>query len=97
MHGGGGDDHHWGGKGDDTHDGGSGSDTYHFGEGDGHDMVTDYDPGRDHIVVEGKTEDDYVYTDDGDGNTEVTWDDPECSVLLMGVEASAFDDAMMMA
>jgi hypothetical protein len=41
-------------------------------------------------VVDGKTEADFVYSDDGDGNTTVTWGDPDCSVTLVGIDADAF-------
>ena len=40
-------------------------------------------------MVDGKTEADLVYSDDGNGNTTVTWGDPNCSITLVGIDADA--------
>lgn len=53
LYGGGGDDRLVGGKGDDQLTGGGGADTFIFREGDGNDVVTDFELGADRIVLKG--------------------------------------------
>ena len=101
VSGGSGDDMVFGGRADDTLEGGPGADdlygddgrdTFYLTEGDGRDQVFSYEPGIDRIEVKDIEPGSYRYRDDGDGNTVVTWGDPDASLTLFGVQPGAFDD-----
>ena len=66
INGGSGDDQIFGGLGDDTLTGGSGADVFQLTANGGHDIVTDFDPAEDSIVLyfrRGEAEDMYVLND----------------------------------
>lgn len=91
-----GDDVLVGGDGPDGYTGGPGNDTlesgkdqdqdlFFFQPGDGHDRIRGFEPDIDILSVLGKTPDQLRYTGDGQGNTLVTWSDPNTDVLLLGI------------
>ena len=63
---------------------------HYFDTNHGHDEISDYNPDQDHIVVKGKTEDDYHYEDDGHGGTVVSWNDGTTDVTLLNVGIENF-------
>jgi hypothetical protein len=107
LHGGTGDDVLSGGSGNDSLTGGSGNDTFDFDSGSGADTISDFDmtvvDGRtaDQLDIsdltngqgEPVTWDDLVITDDGNGNTLITFPEGE-QVLLVGVDPDDVDKQM---
>ncbi|MBF0120117.1 MAG: hypothetical protein HQK79_14885 [Desulfobacterales bacterium] len=57
INGDGGYDRLHGGEGDDRLTGGEGSDNFYFATGEGHDVITDFEPGSDKIILEGTNDD----------------------------------------
>ena len=106
LYGGGGDDRLAGGTGHDTLSGGAGADTYAFADGDGFDVVTDFDMTdtdldgftNDRLDVSALTDAqgnpvnvrDVTVGDDGAGNAVLTFPDGT-SVQLVGVDPASLD------
>lgn len=79
-----GDDYLWGGSGDDILTGGKGGDFFAFGDGDGIDIVMDFDVGEDKIRVRGDME--YGFTIDSNGDTFILDKSGQNGLKLVGVE-----------
>ena len=92
IYGGEGSDHLDGGEGDDRIWGDEGADDFRFDAGHGHDRIFDFEPGTDSISVMtvGVAKSQIRYSDDGAGNTLVTWGVPDSGVVLVGVDAGQF-------
>ncbi len=82
-----------GGRGSDTLTGGWGRDVFVFRSLDkGHDVITDFEDGRDVIKIEGLSYDDFVFTSDA-GRTVISALDMAGQVALEGVDMAALDAA----
>ena len=80
----------YGGTGDDTLTGGDDSDAFIFREGDGNDLITDFQQGTDIIHIEGNSGDGYeVSYDKETGNSTITY--AGGTITVEGVELSSED------
>lgn len=87
LSGGAGDDMLSGGEGDDLLYGGDGSDTFLFSPDSGHDVVKDFQPGQDKLLLTGATSAADFSVETGSGNTVITFGDT--IITLEGVSLTA--------
>ena len=90
LRGGQGDDVLMGGTGHDTMTGGEGSDTFVYRAGDGDDVITDFTPGEDTILMGGYNTDGYEISYDPEtGNSTITY--AGGTITVEGVQITAND------
>ena len=82
-----------GGRSEHPHDGADEVNTFHFADGDGTDLITDFNPDIDLVTFQDDVDPETIRIwEDEDGNTVIGYGD-DSSVQLQGVSLEAFQDA----
>lgn len=89
LHGGPGNDEIDGGRGKDTLSGGPGRDKFEFDEGDGKDVIKDFEDGRDIIVIDAsgaQTFSQLIIRKNDSGDATITWKGSNNLITVLGIE-----------